>query len=377
MAGGQFETGRGFTAPQMSVAYESVPSEPKRISNAEFCFLDSATEYADRMIHPYLVLMVALSTFAQSAAPPARPNPVKLSNELAVSPPGAMKPTDGGRLAFSIGSSNEFVFATGVLRGTLRAGGRSKGLSSVIHLPTGTRMDSSMGLFSHYRVFSTGKRYGVGAWDWPSEAKLLADGSVEVRWPATGDRPFELSALYRWAAANTLDLQTTVVAKTDLPHFESFLASYFTADFTNALVCSGDSSSAGQLFTPAEKERGTWLAFPRDEGAIAVIRDGRWKLEPNPVDWVLLPCFTRPLAVRRAPATGLTALLMSLPGDCFAISTPHQTEAHGSTYLSLFGRDLRSGETALARSRLLIAPQLSEAEMVKAYEDYLKEAGGQ
>jgi hypothetical protein len=270
---------------------------------------------------------------------------------------------------FSAAGANEFSFDTGVLRGKLRAEGRSKGLSSVIYAPTGTRLDSSMGLFSHYRVFSAGKRYGTAAWDWPGEARLGSDGAVETRWPAAEGRPFELRARYRWAAPNILDLETTVLAKTNLPRFESFLASYFTADFTNALVWAGGSEGTRQ-FMAADKSYGAWLAFPRDDGAAAVIRDGRWKLEPNPVDWVLMPRLTGPLAVRRAPATGLTAVLMSPASDCFAVCTPQQSDPHNSLYLSLFGRDLKEGQTARARARLLIAPKLSEAQILKEWREF-------
>ena len=101
-----------------------------------------------------------------------------------------------------------------------------------------------MGLFGHYRVFSANKRYGTAAWDWPSEARLRPDGSVEVRWPSAEDRPFELRAVYRWAAPDTLDLETTVQAKTNLAKFESFLASYFAEGFTNACVYVRSNSQA-------------------------------------------------------------------------------------------------------------------------------------
>ena len=73
-----------------------------------------------------------------------------------------------GRLAFSASGANELTFDTGVLKGKLRAAGKSRGLSSVVHLPTGVTLDSSMGLFGHYRIFSANKRYGTAAWDWPS-----------------------------------------------------------------------------------------------------------------------------------------------------------------------------------------------------------------
>ncbi len=274
-------------------------------------------------------------------------------------------------LSFSPAGGNEFTFDTGVLRGKLRAQGRSMGLSSVVYLPSGMRLDSSMGLFSHYRVFSAGKRYGTAAWEWPSEARPGRNGGVEVRWPSAPDRPFELRALYRWAAPNVLDLETTVVAQTNLLRFESFLASYFTMDFTNALVWAGGPDKSEPLVA-ADKSYGAWLAFPRDDAAAAIIGDGRWKFQPNPVDWVVMPRLVRLLAVRRAPVTGLTAVLMARPGDCFAISTPQQSDPHNSLYLSLFGLDLKPGQTARARARLLIAPKLTQAEISGAWADYIE-----
>jgi len=272
-------------------------------------------------------------------------------------------------LLFSASGTNEFTFDTGLLKGKLRAGGKSKGLSSVVHQPTGITLDSSMGLFGHYRVFSTNKRYGTAAWDWPSEAKLRPDGSVEVNWPSAEDRPFELRAVYRWAAPDTLDLETSVQAKTNLSKFESFLASYFAEGFTNA--CAYVRSNGQQWLEPADKSYGVWQAFPRDDEAVAIIKDGRWTFLPNPVDWVMRPHLAKPLGVRRCPANGLQALVMSPAQDCFAVLTPFEAEGHRSMYLSLFGRDLKAGETARARARLVIASGLSDADIPHLCEDYL------
>src|ERR1017187_10391080 len=141
-----------------------------------------------------------------------------------------VKPSDDRVLAFSASGTNGFTFDTGVLRGKLRAGGKSTGLSSVVHVPTGMRLDSSMGLFGHYRQFSANKRYSDAAWYWPSDASLRPDGSVEVHWPSAEDRPFELSAVYHWASPNILDLETSMLAKTNLAKFESFLGSYFRSE---------------------------------------------------------------------------------------------------------------------------------------------------
>ena len=274
--------------------------------------------------------------------------------------------------------TNGFTFDTGVLRGKLRADGRSKGLSSVEHIATGMKLDRSMGLFGHYRVFTANKRYGAGAWDWPSDATLQPDGSVEVRWPATGERPFDLRAAYHWSSPAALDVETIVQAKTNLAKFESFLASYFAGNFTNSLAyvseLPGKPAVAG--FMAAEPGAGLWQVFPRDEAAAAISRDGRWTIPPNPVAWVQMPRLAKPLGIRRDPATGLTAVIMSPPADAFAICMPHQTEGHYSMYLSLFGRDLKAGETVQARARLLIAEKITDAGAVKAYESYLKEFGG-
>lgn len=276
------------------------------------------------------------------------------------------------RLAFTAGSGGEFTFDTGVLRGKLRAGGKTRGLSSVVHIPSGVmldRGDKGYGLFSHYRVFTANKRYGVGAWEWPSVARLREDGAVEVAWAAATNRPFEMMAVYRWIAPDTLDLETIVKPQADLPQFESFLASYFQERFSNSLVYVGSlPARSGQPgFLAAEQEAGVWQMFPRDPAVLALIHDGRWLLPPNPVEWAIRPALARPIAVRRDPGSGVSAVLMAPAEDCFAIATPHQTEkTHSSLYFSLFGRDLKAGETARARCRLVVMGAFSEQ---KALED--------
>ena len=217
---------------------------------------------------------------------------------LATQAQSAPKPNP---LAFVAAGTNGFTFDTGALRGKLRADGKSKGLSSVEHIASGTRLDRSMGLLGHYRVFTANNRYGVGAWDWPGDATLRPDGSVEARWPATAERPFELRAIYRWASPTALYVETIVQAKTNLEKFESFLASYFAGNFTNSLAYvaepPGKPGIAG--FMAAEPGAGLWQAFPRDDVAMAIFRDGRWTIPPNPVEWVEMPRLAKPLGIRR------------------------------------------------------------------------------
>lgn len=268
-----------------------------------------------------------------------------------------------------------FAFDTGVLKGKLRANKKTFGLIPVTHLPSGKSLTRSIGLFGIYRVFSDGQRHGGGAWDWPGEAALLGDGSVLVTCAATPQRPFDLAGHYRWAGPATLDLEITVTPKQALKGFEAFLASYFDSAFSNASACV-QTAAPQRIFQRAEKSLADWLMFPRDAQVVPLIQDGRWKIEPNPVEWKIQSPLARPLCVRHAPASGLTAVLMAPPGDCFAIAMPFETEGHYSMYLSLFGRDLKAGETARARSRLQLLEKPGEPQILKAYQDYLASLAG-
>jgi hypothetical protein len=270
-------------------------------------------------------------------------------------------------LRFHPADGGAFHFDTGVLKGTLRAEGRSIGLLPVTHLPTGAAMARSMGLFGIYRVFSDGRRYGNGMWNFPSEATPAGDGAVTVRWPPAGDRPFRMQAVYRWAGPASLDVDVSVRPEQDLHGFEAFLAAYFGERFTSSTAL----AKGGRLLA-ADRENGAWQMFPRGPEAVSLIRDGRWKIPPNPVDWVIRPEFERPIAVRSDPASGLAAVIMAPAQDCFAIATPQQGDSHYSLYLSLFGRDVKKGETARARARLVVLIAPGEKEVRKLYREYTR-----
>jgi hypothetical protein len=187
-----------------------------------------------------------------------------------------------------------------------------------------------------------------------------------VRWVADATHPFDMAALYRWAATNALDVTTAVTPRKDLRRFEIFMASYF-AGFGAAFAY----TQGG--FCEAQKEAGLWQAFPRDAKAVQIIADGRWQRPPHPVDWKIRPMLAAPLALRRDASRGLTALLMAPAQDCFAVCMPYGEESHRSLYLSLFGRDLKAGAQATARTRLVIGRGITDELAIKLYEAFLKE----
>jgi hypothetical protein len=291
-------------------------------------------------------------------------------------------------LAFRAGSKGEYVFDTGSLSGVLRHGGGSGGLKPVTDTATRAPIAGRFGLFSIYRILTGETRYGNAAWEWPSTGGLRPDGSVGVEWPAQDDRPLVLRATYRWSGADTLDMEVDVRAMAALSALEVFLASYFSG-FAGSWVYVKEvpGTAAVPRFAPAEarfaraepgfleakRSAGDWQAFPRDDAAVGLVQDGRWKRPPHPVTWTIMPRYAAPLAMRRDKATGLTAVIMAPPEDCFAVLTPYGEEGHRSLYLSLFGRDLKPGETARARARLVVRRGLADQDAITIYETYLKE----
>lgn len=278
-------------------------------------------------------------------------------------------------LAFTPDRDGQYTFDTGALRGVLRPGGKSQGLASVVHIASGTRLDRSLGICGHYRVFTRNKRYGTAAWDWPSTSQLRPDGAVTTVWPATDQRPFTMTATYRWSDPSALDVTTIVTATEDLSGVESFLASYFEQAFPLPCVYVSERPDArdGPGFLPARKAFGQWQMFPRDETVLPLIRDGRWSQEPHPVDWTVMPHLAAPLCVRRSAGGDLAVVLMAPPEDCFAIATPYAGEGHYSLYLSLFGQDIKAGQTATARARLVVATGASDEDLVTLYHQYVNE----
>ena len=63
---------------------------------------------------------------------------------------------------------------------------------------------------------------------------------------------------------------------------------------------------------------------------------------------------------------------MTRAADCFAVAVPHDGEGHRSVYFSLFGRDLRNGESLAAQSRLVIARDVTPPKAVELYHAFAR-----
>lgn len=284
-------------------------------------------------------------------------------------------------LVFRAATETSVAFDTGVLRGVMRLDGKMQGISSLVHLGSGVELAGVHGLLSYYRVFSAGKRYGDAARAWPMSFEILGDGALRVVFPPGEEHPLELTGTFRWTAADTLDLETTVTPQVDMPKFEMFLSSYLAKGFQgyvylkpNRFDRKGVPSFLRADWT--EMIDGNYLIFPRQPGDLLMIYDGRWEIPPSPVTWAFSRYLEAPVGLRRDAASGLTAAFMARPEDCFAIAMPYNKEppdnvaGHDSLYLSLFGVDIAAGQTATARVRLIIGKDLSGEAVIERYRAY-------
>ena len=104
---------------------------------------------------------------------------------------------DPPNLAFKPAGEGLFEFNTGVLSGRLKADGKYQGVYPLIDAATGADLTPPPGVFSPYRVFTTNRRFGNAARDWPTQTRLLDSGGVELHWPSAEEHPLEMTALYR------------------------------------------------------------------------------------------------------------------------------------------------------------------------------------
>ncbi|MCX7825250.1 MAG: hypothetical protein N2689_06795 [Verrucomicrobiae bacterium] len=275
------------------------------------------------------------------------------------------------KLAFVPLAGEQYQFNTGALRGVMRQGGKGHGPVPVFDVATGRSLSRSVGWLSPYRLLATDARFGKAIWEWASTSKLLPDGALKVHWTADDAHPMDLTAVYRWAAPDTLDLTTTVTPKRDLQRFELFIGSYFD-NFANAFVYARESVKAKASFLAANAADGHWQMFPRDDAAAQMIKDGRWKYPPNPVEWAIRPRMALPLGLRRDAEGGFTALVMAPKEDCFAVGTPYSGEKHFSLYLCTIGRDVKAGERTTVRARLVVGQNITDSKAVELYQAFVR-----
>jgi hypothetical protein len=278
------------------------------------------------------------------------------------------------KLAFTEDPAGNLVFDTGVVKGSVKKEGLSDALKSVTYLEPQVPIDQGHGLLTPYRFLTPTKRYGVGSWEWQRRGRLLDDGSIALRWDAADERPFVVTAVYRWRSADTLDMTVYFKPHVDLEKFELFIGSYFR-QFTKARVYVQEGPDGKPGFVESAKEKGGMQLYPRSADVLLIVNDGRWKHPPYPNNWAIRPALAAPLGMKRQPTSGVTVLIMAPPEDCFAVSTSAQEAGLGAFYLSLFGKDVQKDQTLKSRPRMVFGKDFTDEQALARYQEYLKDLG--
>lgn len=299
-------------------------------------------------------------------------NETSLANENPARASRVPPPAADAKLAFRADNKGNLVFDTGTVKGSVIKDGMGGGLTSVNFSESNVPIDSKQGLLAPHRLQTSRKRYSSSSWDWPHTGKLLSNGAAELRWENAADRPFVVTSTFQWKTCDTLDQTLAFTPDTDLEKFELFLSSYFNR-FTVAKAYAKDPGNGLPAFLEATKELGAMQLFPGNQDAMAMVSDGRWKLPPYPNDWAVRPGLEAPLGVKRDPNSGVTVILMSPPDSCFAIGMTQQDSDSGAFYQSLFGKDVKQGQTLTAHVRMVFGKNITDGQAIQRYQEYLKD----
>ena len=217
--------------------------------------------------------------------------------------------------------------------------------------------------------------------------------SVTLRWALQEPAHPAVSIHYEIAEPATIDMTVTVTPNAEADAFEALLACYFDPAHVPHVYLARDrfelEDEPGRFgdepeLTPVNVNpvfRGGVLVYPRDEDAVGVSVDGRWRdiARFSPVRRYKVPvCFQADRQQRVA------AVLMSRPEACFAVSSGYDSpdararfHKHNPLYLSLFGGALEPGVARTARARLVVT-ELDEclSQPLELYGTFLNETGG-
>ncbi|MCY4437366.1 MAG: hypothetical protein OXE05_08560 [Chloroflexi bacterium] len=272
-----------------------------------------------------------------------------------------------------------YAFETAEIQGTLRPGNEfpHHGLTHLVHKSTGIEFVHPLyAILNLYRFMhrdpsaATGMDSDLGN-PRQGERHIEADeSSVTLRWALQDPTHPEMAIRYEIAEPATIDMTVTVTPNAAANDFEALLACYFDPVHVPHVYLARDrfelEDEPGRFGDEPELAsvvvnpifRGGVLVYPRDEDAVGISVDGRWRdiARFSPVRRYKLPvCFQADREQQVA------AVLMSRPEDCFAVSSGYDSpdardrfHKHNPLYLSLFGGTLEPGVARTARARLVV-----------------------
>lgn len=274
-----------------------------------------------------------------------------------------------------------YCFQGDVVSGKYLTAGHYQGMRSVVYRPAGIEVaagEKLPGLVAPYRVFGNGKRYG-DVRDRATQVKIMPEG-LQVTHPADKENPLDLVSVYTWEG-DTLTVRYTLTVHEEMRSFELGVASYLSAGFRAFIFRQSNVwGEKAPKFVPVDTNpmMDVYGLFPRSEAEMKTIYDGRWDLPPYPVRCGAPAFFEAPLSYRRQAKSGVTAVGMGDPKECYAVAVavndppedPDPAKGYQATYFYHFGRDLHKGETVKFRVRWILGQDMPEQEMLARWEAF-------
>lgn len=292
------------------------------------------------------------------------------------------------------GDGDSFTFETDLMRGTIRLDGRYHGVTQLTDKRTGKQViDPRYSALNFFKLMSVNLVMGE-----PRGMERTIQSAahwVEVKWAATPSHQGELTARYEVVAPNAIDLTLTVRSNGTYRDYEVFMPSYFDKNFRPYVYLQKRDYSSNRDRQSAELVlvrynpvfRGTVVVFPRDAHVAGLCIDGRWdrsEWDRPTVQMCPMRPYARCLALLTDEQKQLGIVLMSRPGDCYAISTRYHADeeanrltSYSAFDLSLFGDDMIPGYERTVKVRLALTP-LDDAlsEPLDMYQAFLDQYEG-
>ncbi|MEM1294584.1 MAG: hypothetical protein AAGH89_04420 [Verrucomicrobiota bacterium] len=255
------------------------------------------------------------------------------------------------------------------------------GFRGLVFKPTGKDLHASVGKvgakrrhqghLNVYRVYAGKETFG-SLRDDLAEVERLDDGA-QLTWPASEQRPVEVSATWRITGAAQIDLEIEAIPNRDLSNFEILPAVYCPVQMVKRVYLERNGEAEPVVVkTPDDSEESLLYPF------FPLTAEDR---EPQKASGRIQSEWTWPTSVEEEEAAlpivladdGETEIILfGHPDSTSAVcATPRPDSGepenwnsvgqHSALYLSFFCRDIKAGEKQLARARLIYRTKTSDS----------------
>ena len=265
--------------------------------------------------------------------------------------------------------TGRYEFDTAVMSGSISAEGNYHGVWELMDKATGLQViHPSFSALNLFRLFAV--HQGLDQPRLMDRTVSSDENSVAITWAPSEGHQGELTARYELAGDSFIDLSVSVESKGTYEGYELFLSNYFDKSFRPHIYLYGArygrESSDPELVVPMVNDvfRGTVIVFPRDPHSARRCVDGRWNRSEGGAPTVQM-CPVRyyeyPMAFLTDPGNRVGIVLMSLPEDCYGISTRYHVDDEADRMtdysafdFSLFGDDMVPGSRRTVKMRLAV-----------------------